>query len=344
VWGRNAAAAKEKECRVTHLVVAASRPTAEPAAQGLQLVLSFDVEEHHHIEAAAGLALAPAVQAQYSARVAPATHWLLDQLAQRHLRATFFVVGQLALAQPELVRAIHRAGHEVASHGWDHQRLHHLTPASFRDDLRRSKDALEQITGAPVHGFRAPTFSVVRQTAWSIDVLAELGFAYDSSIYPVVHDRYGVPRAPRWPFRAQGLRHGVLELPLATWRVLGVNLPLGGGGSFRLFPLAFLERAIRQAARQGQPAVAVLYFHPWEFDPEQPRLPLRCLGRFRTYVGLGRSRQRLQALLGRHRFTRAIDAVRVLQREGAELPAFRLAERGPGLAPVGPALGSEASS
>jgi polysaccharide deacetylase family protein (PEP-CTERM system associated) len=278
----------------------------------LQIILSFDVEEHYRIEAAAGLAVAPALKEHYRRRVEPTTRWLLDELGRHDVKATFFVVGQIARDNPALVRAIHRAGHEVASHSWDHRRVHHFTPATFRDDVRKSKDALEQVTGAPVVGFRAPTFSIMRETAWALDVLAELGMAYDSSIYPVRHDRYGVPRAPRMPFLARGERHTILELPPATLRVLGVNVPTGGGGYFRLFPLWLLERTLRQVARKCWPAVAMLYFHPWEFDPEQERLPLGRLSRCRTYVGIGRTRGRLQALLARHRFARAVDVARQL--------------------------------
>jgi polysaccharide deacetylase family protein (PEP-CTERM system associated) len=297
-------------------------PAVPAAAAGLQVVLSFDVEEHFRIEAAAGLAIPPAHQAEYTARVATATDWVLSQLEEHGTRATFFVLGTVARHQPALVRALHRAGHEVASHGWDHRRLHHMTPADFRDDVRRSKDALEQITGAPVLGYRAPTFSLVRRTAWAVDVLAELGLAYDSSIYPVWHDRYGVPDAPRWPFRVRGPGHALLELPPATLRLCGGHVPVGGGGYFRLLPLSLMEWALAQTARTGSPPVAVLYFHPWEFDPDQPRLPLRLLRRFRTYVGLTRTRPRLQALLGRHRFVRAADVARQLP--GAALPCFDL--------------------
>lgn len=291
-----------------------------------QIVLSFDVEEHHRIEAAAGLSVESSVQEYYRARVAPATRWLLDELARHEVRATFFIVGDIARHSPELIRAIDRAGHEVASHSWDHRRVHHLTPETFRQDLQQTRDAFEQLTGKPVLGYRAPTFSIVAQTAWALDVLAELGFLYDSSIYPVRHDRYGVPHAPRAPFLARGERHSILELPPATLRFLGMNVPAGGGGYFRLFPLFVMERALRQTGRDCRPPIAMLYFHPWEFDPEQARLPLRPLSRFRTYVGIGRSRDRLAALIGRYRFTRAIDVARQLERQHAALPTFTLAE------------------
>jgi polysaccharide deacetylase family protein (PEP-CTERM system associated) len=306
---------------------ATSPPGAAPAAgtvRDLQVVLSFDVEEHFRIEAAAGVAVDPALQEEYAGRVLTATEWVFDQLNDFGIKATFFVLGVVARRHPGLVRALRRAGHEVASHGWDHRRRHQLTPDSFREDIRRSKDVLEQLTGSSVLGYRAPTFSVVRQTAWAIDVLAELGLLYDSSVYPVRHDRYGVPAAPRWPFRARGREHTLLEIPPATLRLPGLNLPAGGGWCFRLLPLAVMEWALRQTARDGRPPVAVLYFHPWEFDPTQPRLPLDGLDRFRTYGGLGRSRARLRALLARHRFNRAADVARRLA-PGEALPCFDLA-------------------
>ncbi|HEY1379585.1 MAG TPA: XrtA system polysaccharide deacetylase [Gemmataceae bacterium] len=291
----------------------------------MRIVLSFDVEEHHRIEAAAGLDVHPDLKGHYRERVGDCTRWLLDALARVEVRSTFFVVGQLAEHDPALVRAIAAAGHEVASHGWDHRRVLAMTPDQFREDLRRSKDALEAVTGRAVLGYRAPTFSVVRRTAWAVDVLAELGMAYDSSVYPVRHDRYGVPDAPRGPFLARGEEAAILELPPATLRVAGVNVPMGGGGYFRLFPLWVTERALRQTAADCRPPVAVLYFHPWEFDPGQARLPLRGLNRYRTYVGLGRTRGRLADLLGRYQFTRAVDVADDLAARPDELPEFCLA-------------------
>ena len=297
------------------------------AAPVPRIILSFDVEEHDRIEAATGLRLDPALSAHYRQRLDVSTRWLLDQLAQAEVQATFFIVGQTACDNPALVRAIARAGHEVASHGWAHQRIHHLSPQSFRTDLEQSKDALEQITGSPVLGYRAPTFSIVADTAWALDELAEVGFAYDSSIYPVRHDRYGVPQAPRTPFLARGQRHTMLELPPATLRLLGVNFPMGGGGYFRMFPLALIRSAIRQMSRDTTPPVVTLYLHPWDLDPEQARLPLRRFGRFRTYVGMSRSRARLLTLLGEWSFTRAIDVVKELEFAREMLPCFSVAAR-----------------
>src|SRR5437879_9171746 len=173
-----------------HLLPAAPRLLEVAAETAAQIILSFDVEEHFRIEAASNLAIGSELKAHYCDRLESSTRWLLDELAARDIRATFFIVGQIAVHNSRLVRAIGQAGHEVASHGWDHQRIHNFTPAAFADDLRKSKDALEQATGREVVGYRAPTFSIVRQTAWAIDVLVEMALKYDSSVYPVRHDRY----------------------------------------------------------------------------------------------------------------------------------------------------------
>jgi polysaccharide deacetylase family protein (PEP-CTERM system associated) len=286
--------------------------------------LSFDVEEHFRIEAAAGLSCPASLREEYAARMEVTTRRLLDHLAAHRARATFFIVGQIAATHPALVRDIHEAGHEVASHSWDHQRVHCFTPQSFREDVRRSKTALEQATGAPVVGFRAPTFSVVRGTGWVIDVLAEEGFLYDSSIFPIRHDRYGVPDAPRTPFQAIGRERSLLELPPATLRFCGMNLPVAGGGYFRLFPLVVLEAGVKQLLRITRPDVAMLYFHPWEFDPEQPRLPLSPLSRWRTYVGVRRSTTKLKRLLSRYQFRRASDVAAEIAESRADLPEYSL--------------------
>ena len=297
-----------------------------------RVILSFDVEEHFRIEAAAGLNVGPAERASYRAGLANSTRWLLRILERRRIRATFFVLGHLARDYPSLIRSIHSAGHEIASHGWDHQRLHGMNADAFREDVLRSKEALEDLTGEPVLGYRAPTFSIVRRTAWAIDVLADLGFLYDSSIYPVRHDRYGVPDAPRSPYLAEGPTRSILEIPPLTWRWPGINLPAAGGGYFRLFPPYVMNRAIRQALGSGPGSAPMLYFHPWEFDPGQPRLPLPRLSRFRTYVGLGTSRKRLEALLDLHPFTNAAAMAHRLDGVRHDLPRFCLRLEAPALA------------
>jgi len=299
-----------------------------PAPTSPPLILSFDVEEHDRIEAGVGLELNQEWKDHYRRRVDVSTRWLLDLLGAAGVRATFFILGEIARDNPDLVRAVARDGHEVASHGWDHRRVHLFTPETFREDVRRSKETLEAVTGAPVLGYRAPTFSVGPQTAWALDVLAEEGFVYDSSIFPVRHDRYGVPAAPRTPFLARGERHRLLELPPATLRLLGLNWPMGGGGYFRLFPLWLTRWALHQLGQGGPDGALMLYFHPWEFDTEQRQLPLGALSRFRTYVGIRRTAARLKALLAGHSCVRALDLLPRLCSNAPALPQFALAGAG----------------
>jgi polysaccharide deacetylase family protein (PEP-CTERM system associated) len=288
-------------------------------------VISFDVEEHYRIEAASGLICPPKLQSEYAQRMEATTYFLLEQLDAHSTKATFFVVGDIAHSHPALVRDIHKQGHEIGSHSWDHQRVHRFRPEAFRADVVKSKDALEQVIGGPVLGFRAPTFSIVRETGWAIDILADCGFEYDSSVFPVIHDRYGIPNAPRQPFLAVGHNRELLELPLLTCRIGGMNLPVAGGGYFRLFPLSIMRRGLRQASRAVQTyALAMLYFHPWEFDPDQPRLPLGRLARWRTYVGMHNTATRLELLLQSYQFVRAIDAVRSFQAAIVEFPRFKV--------------------
>jgi polysaccharide deacetylase family protein (PEP-CTERM system associated) len=290
--------------------------------ESIPVVLSFDVEEHDRIEAAVGLEVDSILKADYRQRMRRMTDWVMEELAGRNITATFFILGQIGEENPGMVRAIHEAGHEVASHGWDHRRIHVMNPESFREDVRKSKDALEQVTGAAVVGYRAPTFSVVKQTAWALDVLADLGLLYDSSIYPVRHDRYGVPQAPRGPFMAQGCRSEILEIPPATMRIGGVNVPVGGGGYFRLLPFHLMKMALSLSRRDPLSGATVLYFHPWEFDPDQPRLPLTRFSRFRTYIGIRHSQRRLTRMLSGYPFMRAVDLARRLQERRETLPRF----------------------
>lgn len=286
------------------------------------VVFSFDVEEHHRIEAAAALNIPASRQLEYAERMEQTTFRLLDLLDETGVKATFYVVGEIAETHPRLVRSMAERGHEVGSHGWDHRRVHRFDADGFAEDLRRSVTALEQASGYKVVGYRAPTFSITRPTAWAVDVLAESGLRYDSSVFPVRHDRYGVPDAPRTPFWLASERGRILELPPTTWNLGGPNLPVAGGGYFRLFPLAAMRAGIRQHGRMT-PAVSMLYFHPWEFDPDQARLPLRRVARFRTYVGTGRSTARLTTLLRRyaHVARRAVDVVDGLTQES--LPVYR---------------------
>lgn len=288
------------------------------------IVLSFDVEEHDRIEAAVHLTVGPDLKRTYAERMEAATRRLLDQLAAAGgVKATFYVVGQIAETHPQLVRDIAAAGHEVGSHSHTHLRIHRFTADTFREDLKRSVDALEQVTGAKVVGFRAPTFSLMAATGWAVDELLRAGITYDSSVFPVRHDRYGVPAAPRHPFYLECSGGRLLELPPLTLRKFGQNLPVAGGGYFRLFPLWFMRAGLKQVADVPD-TLGMLYFHPWEFDPGQPPLPLGRVSRFRTYVGIGRSERRLGALLAayRGRFRRAMDVANELAGKG--LPTFKL--------------------
>jgi polysaccharide deacetylase family protein (PEP-CTERM system associated) len=307
------------------------RYSVEAAESPGIVVLSFDIEEHHRIEAAVGTECCSELRLHYARRMEAATMTILDRLSATGVKATFFIVGEIARNHPGLIRRIAAEGHEIGSHSWDHRRVHSFTVASFRDDLRRSIAVLEDISGTPVVGYRAPTFSLMRSTAWAVDVLAEVGLRYDSSIFPVRHDRYGVPDAPRIPFLAAGRRAEILEIPPATWRVLGQNLPVAGGGYFRLFPTQFLHAGVSQLRKLG--GVSMLYFHPWEFDPDQPRLPLSRLSSWRTYVGIRHNLCRLERLIHRYRGSccRAMDLLPDLEAlaKSGRLPTFALAETDP---------------
>lgn len=277
-----------------------------PAEAPVRRCLTVDVEEYYHIEACHGR-LNPQHWDDWPSRVSVGVEAILQLLDEQKIHGTFFVLGDVARRSPNVVKRIADAGHEIASHGNRHDRLHRLDAPRFREDLRASIDSLQQLTGQRVRGYRAPTFSLVPQTAWAIEVMLELGLEYDSSIFPVVHPAYGVPEAPDRPFRVQGPlgargRSGdsersntLLEIPPLTWHVGSRKLAVAGGGYFRLLPLYFLKRGLAQAAAEHRPAI--LYFHPWEFDPDFPNLPLSRTGKLRTYTGRARALARLREIL-----------------------------------------------
>jgi polysaccharide deacetylase family protein (PEP-CTERM system associated) len=263
-------------------------------------MLSFDVEEYFQVEAAS----ACVTQDQWESiprRLGPALHRVLEMLATHGASATFFVLGWVAKRDPGLIRRISEAGHEIASHGMAHRMMGRLTAEDFRKDLAESRALLEDLVGRPVIGYRAPTFSITHRTAWAIDVLAEAGFQYDSSVFPIRHDRYGVPDAPRSVHRARGPAGGsLIEVPPLTLRLGSINWPVGGGGYLRLLPVRLVAMALRGAERAGQPGL--LYLHPWELDPDQPVLPMGRLSRWRHRVGLHQTADKLAWLLARFRF------------------------------------------
>jgi polysaccharide deacetylase family protein (PEP-CTERM system associated) len=258
--------------------------------------LTFDLEEYFHAEAFAGR-VRPEEWPSLESRVVRSTERVLSVLGRAGVRATFFVLGWVAERQPDLVREIASLGHEIASHGHAHRMIHRCTRREFADDVTRAKGVLEDMVGRAVVGYRAPTFSVVQDTLWSLEILARAGFRWDSSIFPIVHDRYGIPDAPRFPHRrvtASGQE--IIEFPPSTVEVLGRRVPVAGGGYFRLAPYQLTRWAIRHLnERERQPAL--IYLHPWELDPAQPRLPAGPFTRFRHLVNVGRTEARLARLL-----------------------------------------------
>lgn len=262
--------------------------------------MSVDVEEYFHANALAAAAPRAAWDG-FESRVVPATSRLLDLFADRGVRATFFVLGWVARRHPSLVTRIAAEGHEVASHGDGHDLVYDLSPAQFASDVRRAKHDIEDIAGQAVVGYRAPSYSITHRSLWALDVLLEEGYRYDASIFPVHHDRYGIPDAPRHPYVMTRPAGTLAELPPATVRVGGINIPVAGGGYFRLLPYGVTRWGIaRVNAVERQPVV--FYLHPWEVDPGQPRLSAGWLSRVRHYRNLDQTERRLVALLDDFRF------------------------------------------
>ncbi len=261
---------------------------------------SVDVEDYFHVEAFRGV-IDRAAWDQYEPRVERNTHRILRLLEEQNTLATFFVLGWVAERSPSLIKAIRDAGHELAVHSYDHTMVTEQTPRQFRSDVRRSKQIVEDIAGLEVVGFRAPTYSIVKETLWALEVLGEEGFLYDSSIFPIVHDRYGIPEADRFPFPAGHLDNPIVEFPISTVRLFRSNFPFIGGGYLRLLPLPYVRWGMKRLVKEGQQAM--VYIHPWEIDPDQPVQQVGRLARLRHYGGLARMERRLLSLLQEHRFT-----------------------------------------
>jgi polysaccharide deacetylase family protein (PEP-CTERM system associated) len=281
--------------------------------------LSVDVEDYFQVQALAR-AYARSGWDDYPSRVERNTCALLEIFGAAGVKATFFTLGWIAERHPQLVRAIARAGHEVASHGYGHVRVDSQSPEEFRADIRRSKAILEDIGGLPVRGYRAATFSVGPHTPWAWPILEEEGFGYSSSVYPVTRDFYAYPDAPRHAFRPADVSR-LIEIPIATVRLGAKNWPCGGGGYFRLLPYALSRRALARLNRRDR-LPAVFYIHPWEVDPEQPRAHgISLKSRFRHYTTLSRTAGRLHRLVQDFRWDRLdcifLDSNRVAPREPA---------------------------
>jgi polysaccharide deacetylase family protein (PEP-CTERM system associated) len=264
-------------------------------------IISVDVEDYFQVEAFARV-IPRDSWGTYPSRVVQNTLRLLDLFDELDVKATFFILGWVADRYPHLVRRIADHGHEPACHSYWHRLVYQLTPDQFRRDTLRAKGALEQAAGARIYGYRAPSFSITPRSTWAMDVLREVGFLYDSSIFPVRHDVYGFRDAPRCPFRLETPFGELREFPLATFRLPGGTiLPVAGGGYLRMLPRWYTKAGVSQAWREGLTVVS--YVHPWEFDPQQPRLNGPVKSRLRHYTNLGRAETRLRELLALGRFT-----------------------------------------
>jgi len=269
-------------------------------------VISFDIEDWFHPEVFEGrfpLETWPSLEG----RVQRNTEIILNFLQRKKLKATFFFLGWIAEQYPELVKNVAAEGHEIASHGYSHTMITKLTPEAFRNELRRSLGILRELSGQPVVGFRAPTFSVVKETMWAIPIMFEEGIRYDSSIFPIHHDRYGIPDAPREPFiiyQKDGER--LIEFPMTTVKLFGFNFPFGGGGYFRLYPFWLSRALMKKCVREGRPII--FYAHPWEFDTQLPKVDLNFLSKYRHYTGIKKFIERLNIVTDMFEFTAFRDA------------------------------------
>jgi polysaccharide deacetylase family protein (PEP-CTERM system associated) len=280
---------------------APTQRTVLPSNAPLTHAMSVDVEDYFQTNVLASVA-APDSWTFWPSRVVDNTRRVFSLFAEHRTRATFFFLGWVAEHFPSLVREAEDLGHEVACHSYWHRPIGSITPKEFREDTRRAKDALQQACGARVTGYRAPTWSITKQSLWALDILAEEGFEYDSSIYPIRHVEYGIANAPRAPYRYE-CRNGlsIVELPPASVRFCRINMPFGGGAYLRILPFVYTRSAIWWLEVLERRAV-VLYLHPWELDPDQPRIANRLNAKVRQYTNLRKTDERVRYLLSRHSF------------------------------------------
>lgn len=262
--------------------------------------LSIDVEDYFQVSAFENVVGSHTNWQNYSSRVEKNTRRLLDILDTHTTKATFFVLGWIAEKFPRLVREIEKRGHDIACHSYIHRLVYNLTPEQFYEDTRKTKDLLEQATGRKVFGYRAPSFSITNKSLWAFDILEELGFTFDSSIFPIYHDRYGIPSAPRFRYCIEGKK--IIEYPISTALILGRKIPVAGGGYFRLLPYRFTKAALTKI-NVVEKKPFVFYLHPWEIDPKQPHINnISLLSRFRHYNNLKKTACRFEQLLKDFRF------------------------------------------
>jgi polysaccharide deacetylase family protein (PEP-CTERM system associated) len=287
------------------------------AAAPIVNALTVDVEDYFHVSAFER-SISRDRWDSYESRVVGNTSLLLDVFAESGVRATFFVLGRVAEQHPDLAGRIAAAGHEIASHGYAHRLVYEMTPEDFREDLQRARHVLEDAVGVPILGFRAPSYSITARSLWALDILIEEGYQYDASIFPIHHDRYGIPSAPRHPHTVTRAAGSMLEIPASTVRLCGANLPIAGGGYFRLMPYWWTRWAFHRVNRRERRPL-VFYVHPWEVDPGQPRLSAPRLSRFRHYQNLAKTAPRLRRLLADFRFDSIGSAI--LNRASEATPA-----------------------
>ena len=286
---------------IDHQTDSAVAVTPPGPSQKVRDVISVDVEDYFHAEAFAKVVDRSGWDQRIS-RVEVNTRRILDLFSRLQVRATFFVLGWVAERYPGLVREIAAEGHELACHSYLHRLICKLQPEEFRADTRRAKDLVEQSSGQAIYGYRAPTFCVRADTLWALEILVELGFTYDSSIFPIHHDRYGIPDSPRQPFRILTASGPIIEYPMTTFRLWSDhNFPVAGGGYLRLLPWWYTQLGLDRARKQHIPVIA--YIHPWEIDPAQPRLNPGIKTKIRHYTNLGKTYDRLSTLLQSGEFT-----------------------------------------
>jgi polysaccharide deacetylase family protein (PEP-CTERM system associated) len=276
----------------------------------IQNALTVDVEDYFHVSAFAKNIKSSDWDKQ-PLRVEKNTQRLLDLFDEEQVKATFFVLGWVADRNRKLIKEIAERGHEVACHGYSHQLIYNQTAEVFREETVRSKALLEDIAQQPVRGYRAASYSITRKSLWALDILAEAGFEYDSSIFPVRHDRYGIPDAKETPHVLKTpAGHSLVEFPLSTAKILNYKLPVAGGGYFRLYPYALTKAGLSQINRRQQPFI--FYLHPWEIDPDQPRVETSRFSRFRHYNNLDKCEPRLRSLLSDFNFGTASEVLNSL--------------------------------
>ena len=274
-------------------------------------VLTIDVEDYFQVAALANN-IHVADWESLECRVEENTHKLLDMFDRAGIKSTHFILGWIADRYPNLIKEIDRRGHEVACHGYSHQLIYTQTPDIFREETIRSKKLLEDIISKPVQGYRAASYSITKKSLWALDILVEAGFIYDSSIFPVRHDNYGIPGSPTEPYLLQTPNGASLaEYPLSTYNIFGQTIPVAGGGYFRLYPY-WLSRFFYQRINSKKNPF-VFYLHPWEVDPGQPRIKTNALSRFRHYNNLDKCENRLEKLLVDFDFTTMLDGLKGLE-------------------------------